>query len=263
MSSLAELQQRFKAQVLHGDASMSELVVGNAQADAATRIEIYVEAYQLRLLEVLGNDFPGLRALAGAERFETLCRAYIRAHPSQHYNARWYGEGLAEFLCATPPWSDAPALAEMAALEWLMTLAFDAPDTALASFADIAALSPAQWPGMVLRLAPGFGHRCLHWNVSAIRLAHDGDQALPPPTFLGSAQEWAIWRKDLNVRYRALEADEAGVIASLESGLSFGDLCAALCQWHAQDTVAMRAAQLLKGWVEEQWLRSLDAPPVA
>lgn len=260
MSALAELQRRFKAQVLHGDdAGMRELVVGNAQADAETRIGIYVDAYALRLLEVLGTDFPGLRAMAGAARFESLCRAYIRVHPSPHYNARWYGEGLAAFLADTLPWSQEPALAEMAALEWDLSLVFDAADTASAGYSDIVALAPAQWPGMRLRLQPGFRHRALHWNVPALRLAQDHEETLPAPAPLASAEAWAVWRRDLNVRYRALDADEAGVIAALQDGLSFGELCVALCQWHEEETVALRAAQLLKTWVEEQWLRAFDA----
>lgn len=259
MSTLAELQRRFKAQVLHGDARMNDAIVGNAQADAAARVGVYVEAYRLRLLEVLGKDFPGLRAMTGATRFEQSCSAYIQAHPSRHYNARWYGESLAPFLLATPPWSREPALAEMAALEWDLTLVFDAEDCPSARFADVVALAPEQWPGMVLHLQPGFHRRRLQWNVGAIRLATDRDDAPPALAALDAALEWAIWRKDLNVRYRALDADEACVIAALEKGLSFGELCVALCQWHAEEAVSLRAAQLLKTWVEEQWLRALDS----
>lgn len=262
MSALAELQQRFKAQVLYGGAGMAELVVGNFQADAATRIGVYAEAYSLRLIEVLGIDHSALRKLAGTERFEQLCRAYIDAHPSPHYNARWYGEKLSAFLATTPPWRAEPALAEMAALEWDLTLAFDAVDSASASFADILALAPEQWPGMFLRLQPAFRHRPLRWNVAAIRLAIDHDA--PPPALERlepmheGAQEWAIWRRDMTVRHRALEADEAGVLNALEGGMTFGDLCSALCQWHSEDVVALRAAQLLKTWIEEQWLGKLD-----
>lgn len=259
MTALAELQRRFKSQVLHRDVDMGQAIIGNAQADSTTRINIYVDGYRLRLIEVLGNDYQGLRTLVGPERFEQLCGAYVEAHPSRHYNARWYGDDMTAFLTAHAPWSQEPSLAEMAALDWDLTLVFDVADEPLARFEHILALSPEQWPGMMLRLHGGVRHRSLRWNVAAIRVAGDSGGQIPPPQVLDHEHEIAVWRRDLNVRYRLLEVDEAGVIVALETGLSFGDLCAALCEWHAEETVAQRAAQLLKTWVDEQWLRTLNS----
>lgn len=257
VSTLSDLQRRFTEQVLHGGGGVHEAVVSDARADAATRVGIYADGYRLRLLEVLGNDFGGLRHLAGPDGFDALGRAYIDARPSPHYNARWYGDALSSFLSRTSPWSARPELGEMAGLEWDMTIAFDAADVPTAAFADIVALSPEQWPSMWLRLQPGFGHRRLRFNVDAIRRALDREESPPDCAPLDAEADWAVWRRDLNVRHRRLEADEAGVIRALQSGLCFGDLCEALCEWHEPVAVAQRAAQLLKGWVDEQWLRAL------
>ena len=219
MSTLAELQRRFSHHVLRGASGAAfDAVVGDARADAATRVGIYADGYRLRLLEVLGNDFGGLRHLAGDEGFDALGRAYIDARPSPHYNARWYGDELESFLARTAPWSQRPELAEMAGLEWDMTIAFDAEDVSAAAFADIVALSPDRWPSMFLRLQPGFGHRRLHFNVDQVRRALDLAETPPTCERQAAAGDWAVWRRDLNVRHRRLEADEAGVIDALGEG---------------------------------------------
>ncbi len=87
MSALAQLQERFQGYVLAGDEAMVSAVVGTAKADASLRLDIYSQAYRLRLLEVLGNDFSGLKVLIGEDAFDELGRAYIETHPSPHFNA--------------------------------------------------------------------------------------------------------------------------------------------------------------------------------
>src|SRR5262245_61237926 len=49
------------------------------------RLRIYREMYFLRIEDALGADYPSLKRRLGAGRFGTLCRAYIRAHPSTSF----------------------------------------------------------------------------------------------------------------------------------------------------------------------------------
>lgn len=259
MTNLASLQRDFQTYVLRRGGDLPADVVGTPLADADFRLDVYTQAYRLRLLEVLGNDFPALRATVGAEEFERLCRAYVEAHPSPHYNLRWYGEALAEFLRTTAPWSQQPALVEMAVLEWNLTLVFDAADEPFATEAEAAAIPAVGWSHMRPRLRHDRCRQRLHWNVMAIRRAVDREEELRLMPLTEGAQEWIIWRKDRSVRYRQLELDETAALDAVEAGASFADLCEALCAWHAEAAVPLRAAELLKRWIGDQWVRELVA----
>ena len=263
MSALAELQRSLQTHVLQPEsaavaAAARAAVVESNGADSAQRLGIYTHAYRARLLEVLGNDFPGLRALAGAGDFEHIGLGYIEATPSSYYNVRWYGSALADYLRATAPWSQRAELIEMAELEWKMGLAFDAADAAVVDVAEVAAVAPQDWPRLGLRLHASLQRQTLHWNVNAIRRAVDRAEPVPALQALETPQPFVIWRKQSSVRYRRLEADESAAVDVIAQGSSFTQLCERLCDWHAVDAVAQRAAGLFRLWIEDQWVSALE-----
>lgn len=259
MRSLVAVQRHLQRVVLSGGGARASEIVSTPLADASHRLEIYANAYRLRLLEVLGNDFPGLRAIASATQFERLCRTYVEARPSPYYNLRWYGGGLAGFLRTVAPWSQEPALAEMATFEWALTLVFDGPDDAFVVEAEAAAIPAADWPDLQIELMCGLRRQRLNWNVVESRRAVDRGEHVPAASQLPSTQEWLLFRKDRNVRYRLLDADEAAALDAVHAGAGFTDLCALLCRWHAESSVALRAAELLKRWINDQCVRNVRA----
>ena len=89
-------------------------VRGNARESAETMFGVYRNAYWARLVEALGNDLPGLKALMGDEAFDKMARAYVAKHPSQHPSIRWAGRHLADFLATEAPYRDDPWFADMA-----------------------------------------------------------------------------------------------------------------------------------------------------
>ena len=93
MSDLRLLQEDFTRYLLDQPNRMGELAQGSSRADVALMLNVYRHAYGARLLEVLANDYPKLAALSGEEGFEQLGRAYIAAHPSRSFSARWFGAG--------------------------------------------------------------------------------------------------------------------------------------------------------------------------
>ena len=207
MSALQGLERAFQAHVHRGEGAMEQRVVATEAAGARDRLAIYVDAYRLRLLDVLRDDFPGLMALSGDEEFERLGRSYIDAHPSTYFNARWYGEGLPDFLRSTLPWSEQPALAEMALLEWGMTLAFDAVDEPIATAGAASGIAPERWGAMVPVVHSAVRLLRLSWNVCEIRKAVDRKTPAVAPGRLPAPQAWIVWRKDLAVYYRPLDAE--------------------------------------------------------
>ena len=259
MSQLAQLQRRFQTLILSDDddGSFAASVVATATADAHARLGIYSHAYRARLAEVLGNDFPGLQMLTGAEEFAELCRAYIRAIPSSFYNVRWYGNGLAEFLRATPPWSDMPALGEMAKFEWELSLSFDSADEPSVDAAVLQSLEPEQWPSLRLRFSGAVRRVGLRCNVTDVRRAVDHETAVPPLTMFVGDRVCLISRQDTLVRYRLVDEDEAAALDQVAMDASFAQICEALCTWHSEDVVVLRAATLLKRWFQERLVAAL------
>lgn len=257
MSALDALEREFQQYVYRRGPGMEARVADTGKLGTRERLDIYADAYRLRLLEVLENDFPGLKALAGVEQFLALGRDYIESHPSPHFNIRWYNEALPEFLREAAPWRDIPSLAEMAALEWAMSLAFDAPDEPVASAAEVARLTPDQWAQMQPVPLSALRRLNLEWNVAQVRQSVDRKTDVPAAQRLAQAQPWVVWRRDFTVYYRELETDEAWAFDQAREEANFGLLCEGLCEWHQPDAVAARAAAMLRRWLEDGLIQSV------
>lgn len=260
MNALTRLQDDFQRRVLGGDAAILDAVVGNATADAAERVGIYVHAYSARLVEALENEFLTLRFAAGDDTASEILHAYVAATPSTLRNVRWYGKDLAQFLRAAAPWRDTPAFAELAELDWAISVSFDAADEACIAEADIAVVPFERWGEMILRLPHHVRLNTAAWNVWQVRQARD--RALPCPKLrrLEFPQTWIVSRQELEVHYRQLEADETAALEAVARGLPFEGMCDALCDWHPQAEVALRAAGLLKAWIGNGWISGVELP---
>lgn len=258
---LADLQEQFQSYVLGAQPGIEAAVIGNDKGDARTRLDVYADAYRLRLLEVLGNDYEVLRLFLGAEKFERLGRAYIEAHPSDTASVRWFGRHLSEFLNTAPAYAARPVLGELALFEWKKAEVFDSPDAEPVALEAIAAVPPASWSDMRLLPHPTLRRLNLRWNVPAICVAAEAQQKLPKPRARAQAMPWLLWRdEELNIRWRPLDADEAAAIDALCAGSSFGELCELLCEWVEPEQAAMHAAGLLKLWVVDRLIADLEVP---
>jgi len=256
MSTLSLTEAMFQDYVLGGGGRIAAEVAGADDAFRKARLDIYRDAYRLRLVEVLASDYAALKAQCG-EAFDAMAEEYLAAHPSVHRNVRWFGAGLADFLRKHPRHSSQPLLADLAAFEWALGLAFDAPDEATVTFDEVAGVSPEHWPDLrfdthaslqVLKLGTG--------SVAAWNAFHAGESHASVAD-AGTAVDWAIWRKALSPYFRSLEKDEAWALAAVRQGSGFGELCAGLCDWVAEADAAPRAARMLRGWVEEGWISAL------
>jgi hypothetical protein len=260
VNALTRLQDDFQRRILGGDARILDDVVGNATADADERVGVYVYAYAARLVEALENEFHTLCFAAGGETASEMLRDYVAATPSTLRNVRWYGKDLAQFLRTAAPWRDTPAFAELAELDWAISVSFDAADETRIGEADIAAIPFERWGEMVLRLPQHVRFVTSAWNVWPVRQARDRGQACPKLRRLKQPQTWIVSRQGLEVHYRQLEADEAAALAAVAAGAPFAQMCEALCRWHAQEDVALRAAGLLKAWIGNGWIAGVELP---
>jgi hypothetical protein len=248
--SLAQLQRDLQAHVLNGRNEIESAISSTELVPIATRLAIYCDAYRLRLIEALDSNYPVLAELLGADAFATLGREYIDAHPSQHYSIRWFGHRLAEHLASRKreAW-----LIDLARWEWATSHAFDAADANLLTNDDLARVAPNEWPTLQFATHPSLSRLQLRSNVVALVKAAVAEQSLPEPCH-AETTEWCVWREDLSVRYRSLDAIESLAIDAVMSGHHFGALCEQLATHLPADEVPLRAASYLKQWIGEQWL---------
>lgn len=248
MTSLALLQRGFQRHVFESHPRFEREILGSDRLSAAQRLAIYSGAYRARLVETLGKHYPGLRALAGDQCFDHLAQRYVGTHPSSYRNLRWFGSELPAFIAEAAPARRGPALAEMAAFEWKLGLAFDATDAVSVTIDEIAEVPPSEWASMRFVPHPSIQCLALRYNIPVLHTAAQEGKPLPPLKRARSARPWLIWRQDLVTRYRSFERDEAFAFDALVRGAQFGEICAQLAR---AANPGMRAAQLLKAWVAE------------
>ncbi len=257
MNPLHRTQTEFQNYLLRRESPIVADIVGDARVDAQGRLEIYADAYRLRLIEALEGDFVTLRAHVGAERFEDIARAYIETHPSEHFSLRYYGRRLARFLADAAPYQNDPLLAELATFDWALTDSFDAADSPTATVDDMAKIAPNDWPRLVFVPHASVQRLNLVWNAPILWKAADKNEPLPTPEKSPYPIGWVMWRQELQIYFRSLTVDEAFALDALLRGETFGALCEGLMEWIDAQNVAVHAAGLLKQWLTDGLIREI------
>jgi hypothetical protein len=241
------------------------LVKPNSRLTSFERLEIYSRSYWFRILEAFGDDFPGVRALLGAKRFERFRRAYLTECPSESFTMRNLGQHLVGWMERNPKLAgDNYQIArDMAKLEWAEIESFDAFGYERLDAADVAAMDPDS----ALHLQPHLRLLETGYEVDAllleIRESADRNGGLPrtaTPKRIARAKSsspvyLAVHRSDLVVHYKRLDAEMFRLVSSLSKAESIANaveyayadstLTPEQCQRHIQDTFALFAAL---GW---------------
>jgi hypothetical protein len=250
MLGLKELQARFQAHLLAGDAGIRDVIAESDRLSRDRRLMVYAHAYRARLRDALAVDYKALHALLGEDAFDALCQTYIDAHPSRSYTLRDFGGACARHLGHDAAAGRHDWRAEMARLEWALVAAFDAADVTPATAADAAAVAPEAWPALALEFHPAVQLIDLWWNtLPCWRAARHGEPA-PAPARLPQRLACLVWREGLETRYRSLEPPEDDVLRAALAGETFAQLCGRLADATADpEQVPLHAAGLLKTWL--------------
>ena len=258
---LAQLQRAFQRHLLDADATLTpaiaSAIASSERVPAGTRLGIYADAYRLRLIDALAANYPRLQQLLGAQAFGELAQAYLHEHPSKYPSVRWFGDQLASYL--GDHHAHQPELAELAAWEWAIANAFDAPDTPPLTEDDLIRIEPDQWPTLQFRLHSSAKLLSLSTNAPALFKALSLDETPPAQESTDRLQSWLIWRQELSPHYRPIADEEAALLRRLLEGATFEELCELLCESHEAADVPARAAIALKGWIREQLLIRAEA----
>jgi hypothetical protein len=261
--ALHATQRRLSAWIRGSSAPDPEAVAALLRADDArpplARLGVYANAFFLRIHGALRDDFGAVAALVGDEAFGALARAYLGAHPTTRPSLRDAGEHLPRYLARDPRAADVRArhgcAADLAALEWALVEAFDAPDAPVLGRDAFAAVPPDGWGALRLRPTPSLQRLALDWPVQRVKQAFDteGEAAAramaatlrPEPTQL------RVWRRDERVFHRAMDVAESTALDAIASEEPFEALCERLAVLLGPEEAVPRAAALLETWLAD------------
>lgn len=263
MTDLHSLQSSFQNYLLRGKSDIHQSVVATQKVPIATRLGIYREAYQARLLEALASNYPCLKKYMGDKEFQKIGFDYLETHPSSFRSIRWFGDELALFLSQQDSLSQHPYLAELAEFEWKMTLTFDAEDTHLLTMEQMATIPPDAWSEMKMIAQPSLQRMNFSWNVLSIWQNITQEKPPESPVKQPLPTPWVLWRTDYINRFYAMSEDEAWAMDKVLCGVTFGKLCEGLCSFVDEQDVGMRAATLLKSWIQSGLLADITLPSIA
>ena len=207
----------------------------NDRLTSFERLEIYNRQYWFRVLGSLAEDFPGLRAVLGGQRFEAMCKAYLTECPSRSFTPRNLGAQLETWLGQNPRWlSDRRLLAlDMVRLEWADIEAFDGQAKPALRSEDLREVDAAK---LQLDIQQYVQLLDLHYPVDDLLLeVKHGDDT--PDRASNAVQErrkrskvravaklepeqifLAVHRLDFSVYFRRIEPEEFALLGALRRG---------------------------------------------
>jgi len=247
----------------------NQIIKPNDRLTSFERLEIYNRQYWFRLLSAFAEDFPGLRAVLGGRRFDTMAKAYLIDCPSQSFTLRNLGSRLVFWLQKHRGWTgERQNLAvDMAQLEWADIEAFDGLREPSLKPKELAGANPAK---LRLRLQPYISLLALHYPVDDLLLevrkdSDDLDVASntfserhkrkrvsaiaklrPSPIFL------AVHRLNEDVYFRRLDREEFAILSALHAGKSLNAAIESALR-HSPIVAADRAARV------EKWFHTWSA----
>jgi hypothetical protein len=246
---LRDWQEQLQHAVLGGEGS--SLRLRESGLSPGQGIGIYANAYAMRLRDALQCNYEALHGLLGDDDFAAMAHRFAEDFPPSTVSIRWYGDGLPDFLSATAPYRDCPAIAELARFEWALRHTVDAADAIRIDADALRSLAPEQWPDLRCGLHPSLSILHFEWNAPAIWRALDAGDDPPQPARNDS--HWLISRdRELVANWRSADALEVAMLRLWRSGANFGALCSDLEQRLLDaDAAAIAAVRFLHAWIEQ------------
>jgi Putative DNA-binding domain len=242
-SSLVDLQRRFHDAVTGDEIAEDSLdVVRDDGVSQRRRLEVYANAYRIRIVDAIAAEQPKIAAALGRPRLEELCRRYLAAHPTSRPSLRDAAQHLPRFLDdggfpGGPTW-----LADLARLERARTEAFDGPEETPLQREHLAEIPAEEIAFLQLPLVRTAQLVTMHTIADEVWTAIENEQPVPQAPAEDRPRTLLVWRREITVYHRTLADDEAQVLRALAGGATFGEACEILVE---QEEPAQRALQII------------------
>lgn len=244
-----QFQQRIFQPQQQDEVLFANLLPGSTSKQA--QLEIYSNAYVIRLVEALRSNYPALHQLLGDRDFDSMGRTYLRQNPPTHSSIRWFGNALAKFLQSEQPYADLPIISELTSFEWALRHTVDAADADRLTVETLQAIVPECWGELRFVLHPSASVMVLQWNTPPLWQALSAEQVPPEP--VKQMVNWIVYRQpDLVAAWRSVSDLEMAALDCLARGENFSNICDAVARSVPDiGEGALRSAELLRSWVEQ------------
>jgi hypothetical protein len=216
----------------------SRFIKPNDRLTSFERLELYNRQYWWRVLAAMQEDFPGLRAVLGDNKFDAMSKAYLIDCPSTSFTLRNLGRKLESWLRKHPQWAGKKQrlALDIVRLEWADIEAFDLATEPALKPEDISAAAGGK---LKLRLQPYIQLLDFQYPVDdlllAVRDSDDEGAAFASNAFserrkrrrvrsvanLKPAEIFlAVHRIDESVYFRRLAREEFLILRALRDGKS-------------------------------------------
>lgn len=204
------------AAMLRGGAALT--VAGFTGGDL-TGLPVYRNSVVRAAINVLGDNYPAVRAMSGDGNFAALAKAYWTAHPPRDGVMARYGSGLADFMTTHAPPGMPSILPDIARLDRAWTEAHLAADAGVLSHGDLAGADPERLAALSLRLHPSvrlmLPRRAVHASWAAARF-----EGRMVPAGPDNGETVLVWRPGHEVHHRVLDPLEAALLHQLAAGVT-------------------------------------------
>ena len=243
---LVELQTRLRQTLLEGtaDSALLALFAGPTEQHER-RLAVYRNNSRHALLSVLEAAFPVVRQLIGEQCFTAVGLTFVAQYPPQRPVLSAYGGGFPGFLATFQPLAGLPWLADVARLEWARNEALFAPEGAIFTPAQLAAVPADQLPGLQVGLHPSTRLLASRWPIHAIWDSHQPGGGALEAINLEQAQSVLVWRRQSAVAQQPLSTGEWALLTAFAAHRPLAEAAETATEGDASFNLASALARFL------------------
>jgi len=248
--NLSELQSDFQRALFDTECKGADWISESARGlSARDRLDVYYNAYRLRLIDVLMDTFEHTAIYLGDDWFNQLAADFVQSHHSTYKNIGLYGREFPDFLAKQLP--DDMEVSELALMDWKLRRAFDGADSAVMTQDDLQQLASE---GTCIRLQAVPTLTTCTQQFNTLDIWHGINQEETPPTVeqLPEPIELLIWRKGYSPHFRSLSKIESAAIVCVRSGETLDTIGATLEKEFPEADVATEFGVMLHRWLDDE-----------
>jgi hypothetical protein len=248
VQNLRSLQKQFKSVVQHAlnPSGQVRWVRNTPPVPTLERISVYRNAYRIRLVESMEEDFPEVLQILGQSEFEKLTFAYLDRYPSRYWTLARVGENFARFIRSSTWVEQFPYLADLAKFEWLHIECSRALLSPPADFSHFSKIPIQEQMGMSLVLGRTVRFFSAPWDIP--HLIESGQ-----PVF--QSVRTVIYQSKSSIHHQILSRGEWNFLRKIQRTQTIESLLNSL-----SDSDTLRFSQWLADWTREGIISGYCSP---
>jgi uncharacterized protein (UPF0276 family) len=233
-------------------AAAQALIKTPENATRQARLDIYQNAYRVRLRGVVADTFEQTAKYLGTDLFDALGLDFVLKHPCNSRSLNRYGQAWPSYLQTQYP--NNPELHELAQLEWDLRTRFDGADIPCLTPEHAAQASPPHaWLHQTQASHPSLIMRASATNAFELWQALSQDAEVPEPMLWQHPMHMLVWRQNWQPMFQMMGGQQAELMQGLCNSQSITQLCE---QWNDAQTTPQPAdlGIWLQQCLQQGWL---------